>query len=1156
MKKHATHYCTLAVFIFCFSISVFAQDKRYILNTLSPDIKTATFADLDNDGVDEAILCADGAFYVMQADTSWNWHRVNTLLAPCIASKVILSAINGDGLTDIAFRRTTGTNYYIGWLLNPGGIIGEWQYVEDDIYVRQLLGFVDFDNDGDLDLFVEDSGSQLCWKERVGETFTVVHDLVDPYPNVLYYTLYDFDQDGLDDMAAHFYDVGARYLHNNGDGTWSEETLGGGEYQNGVWSADYNNDGYADIVLNISGSIKVAVYQPASGDFNTPITWAYIGVDAGFYYADLDGDGDKEWIIGDHEDGNYRVRYIPNEGGDMLAADMQTIDAEIPSDGLFYIFHDLNGDGSADLLMQNDVHEYMYTGVSPDLLSEKAYFSDAPLSASIVAAFDIDNDGDNDLMVDNANGRLGWLKYDIAADSFTNVQYLPNIEGSPSPGYLQHADLDNDGDVDLIAGFQSSGASEAISYYYINDGSGQFTAYAFSANTFLKTWLRDVDADGDLDLLAYRKYPSNAMVLFLNTGVDTSLFTLFGNIITGDSYSRNFELVDFNNDGQDDIIYARTSNSNIQGAVFTGVPGSYYALVGTVVPTACTNINLFYTDDMDGDGDADITFTCSTGNTYISENVSGTFTNTLQGMFVTDMVHAPDYADQLDVNGDGNPDLIFGNGQDGGHMYYKISNGPLSLRDDYLPLAKGTGSFHTIYDDGAEEFIGSDIYGLYIQNDFLVNPYSFSVLDPVLPYLVENGASDSIGFVLNEIPNGTTEVIFQTTDPIDMGAGAGMPVSLFFDPDSTALIPQFVHIQIPDDVLIEDTTSYSVEFTAGAGWSPFEAAVSGSFDWLVVDNDPGIFYSYGLVTALEGMPTAAVHFHWNVMVNETLDMEWTADPQQDLGDGAGVNTTYTFNTLFDGIDGADITVLYAEDLYDMPYYYSYLTPEISSMDPMFDGVIPEPFSVYMKDNDYANVSYASDDLLHVEGLDSFYVSILFTTLPLFDVDITVAPDAQLDLGAGGGVPLTLHVSATDTTTFIALIKGIPVDDGIVEGSHSGYITFSLTSDDPFYGSLADVVKMISIEDGASETTGADMLQDNGIYYIELGNNTFQLNGIAGSDASSIHVYDMSGRSVFVETVPGDDAHVFSLRDKSSGMYILQVTDEHAQTLYQDKILLH
>ena len=126
--------------------------------------------------------------------------------------------------------------------------------------VDAVAGWADYDNDGDMDVFIPDMAfvTSALYRNLGHGQFEV-----DPNGPVLNVndmpgaaSWGDYDNDGYLDLFVTQYDGRNRLFHNNGNGTFTEVLTGspvnGNKSRNfyGAW-VDYNNDGFLDLVVYI-----------------------------------------------------------------------------------------------------------------------------------------------------------------------------------------------------------------------------------------------------------------------------------------------------------------------------------------------------------------------------------------------------------------------------------------------------------------------------------------------------------------------------------------------------------------------------------------------------------------------------------------------------------------------------------------------------------------------------------------------------------------------------------------------------------------------------------------------------------------------------------------------------------------------------------------
>ncbi|MCB0167376.1 MAG: DUF11 domain-containing protein, partial [Anaerolineae bacterium] len=98
------------------------------------------------------------------------------------------------------------------------------------------------------------------------------------------------------------------------------------------------------------------------------------------------------------------------------------------------------------------------------------------------------------------------------------------------------------------------------------------------------------------------------------------------------------------------------------------------------------------------------------------------------------------------------------------------------------------------------------------------------------------------------------------------------------------------------------------------------------------------------------------------------------------------------------------------------------------------------------------------------GPTSDSYSLQLTSVPAETVTITVAPDGQLDVGSGPGTAIDLTFAADLTALDPQTVTVTAVNDTLVEGTHSGTINHTVSSDDLVYPTLVVSDVIVSILD--------------------------------------------------------------------------------------------
>jgi hypothetical protein len=164
------------------------------------------------------------------------------------------------------------------------------------------------------------------------------------------------------------------------------------------------------------------------------------------------------------------------------------------------------------------------------------------------------NEGQNQLFVNDGNG------------NFTNETAIRVPTMSNESREADAADIDNDGDMDIIVGNVRFLRNDPIeNRVYVNDSSGNFTDATNSAlasvvnigNSFTIRFV-DIDSDGDPDILSPNSNLNQGGIVdvWINNGAGVfsePASSPFSSEPVGSAF--DIEVVDLNADGKDDIYF-------------------------------------------------------------------------------------------------------------------------------------------------------------------------------------------------------------------------------------------------------------------------------------------------------------------------------------------------------------------------------------------------------------------------------------------------------------------------------------------------------------------------------------------------------------------------------------------------------------------------
>ena len=397
--------------------------------------------------------------------------------------------------------------------------------------------FVDFDGDGLLDIYfvnghqlegdISGEETNLLYRNRGDGTFTDVTR--DSGAGDAGYgvgvTAGDFDNDGDVDLFVTNYGPNVLY-RNEGDGSFSDvtESAGVGDDRWGVGCAflDYDSDGlldlyvanYVDFSLDTPKGNTVPYMPRGSREAGVRQVTGYPHPDNYQGSSDLlyRNRGDGRFADVTHQAGVY------NSGGKGMG--MACGDYDNDGDVDIYVGNDL----TPNFLYQNE-GDGTFTDVA--LLAGVAYNEDGKMESSMGVDFgDYDDDGFLDLLVPNFQGEACTLYHNSGDGFFHNESVISGI-GLPTRPFVGWGggflDYDHDGDLDIFIAtghvldnvelFDSRTSYEQANFLFRNEGKDDRGKISFgdvsedagsgldSEKASRGTAFGDYDNDGDLDVL-------------------------------------------------------------------------------------------------------------------------------------------------------------------------------------------------------------------------------------------------------------------------------------------------------------------------------------------------------------------------------------------------------------------------------------------------------------------------------------------------------------------------------------------------------------------------------------------------------------------------------------------------------------------------------
>ncbi|MEW5799865.1 MAG: FG-GAP-like repeat-containing protein [Bacteroidota bacterium] len=1034
---------------------------------------------------------------------------------------IALSDVDGDGDLDAAYTRSSQVMTQLND--GSGAFSNEWGWSSGD----KAVTLADVDNDGDQDMItVSYSGfvpNIFVYRNAYNSSYggwgyfgTNNSYSVDADPTGV--VAADFNGDGYVDIVTTNLSSGngtINYLANNQNGTFAAKvayTVATSAQPRGLSAVDIDSDGDLDLVVaNGAADLAVVFANNGSGVFTVASQHTTGDNPYAIASADVDGDSDMDIVTANYTGDNISVlKGTTPVQISSISPTQNDLNITASSNVVITFNQSMNASTlNSSTIMINGSQRGKYTGSYNHVSGVLTFNPDSNFKAGEVITVLVKTGVQNvDGAALSAPYQWSFVVAASAEGTFGNKQDYSTID---SPFRAALGDIDGDGDIDVVT---ANNLAKTISVL-LNDGSGVLsaadTSYEGAAFAAAYNVVADLDADGDLDV-AVANIWSNSFSVMMNNGNATFADPV---VYSFSDYFPSIAVADFNADGYNDLVIAGYYSS--QAVVyFNAGDGTFTAQSPLATGTGPKDVG---SGDIDGDGDMDIVTTNYDANSLsiFNNNGDGTFTSASS---VSPGISYPDGVAIGDLDGDGDADLAI-SAQDDGQFAVLLNpgNGAFSSSTAYTNTSPSQTKLSDIDGDGDLDFVTSEPSAnrIYIRTNngsgIFSAPAAYSAgSTPRSVALADMDSDGDLDIVSTSDVDGTVSILYNI-ELVQVNSTS--PTAHAVNVDANSNITATFNVDINPATLVDSTV-----------------IVHGSMTGKVA----------GVISYDSPSKTMTFNSTNNFLAGEEVSITLTTDIKNTNGISLHSSLTNTFTVRAAGAGN----FVYADSIPDYPVSFAYIN-SLNSGDVTGDGKsdILGSYNTLIKVFKNNTTSFDSISTVSINNTQS---------MPLADLDNDGDMDIMQSNYSNGDITALLNDGAGNFTAQSPVSTGINNAPKVVlkDMDNDGYVDAMMNGSGSqqvylFYNDGAgtfsnSVFSALTTHYDIYDYTSADVDNDgdNDIITIHSGNGnnfvTITLNNKERSFASPVDYTIAEGARKMAVADANGDGYIDIIVANQSGMY--------------------